>query len=714
LNRQSADALLKKYFGYDVFRKGQQEIIEQILAGRDVLAVMPTGSGKSLCYQIPALALTGLSIIVSPLISLMKDQTDVLRQADIPAAFINSALSPEAYREVIANAQKGRYKLLYIAPERLQNEDFLALAAKIRVSMVAVDEAHCVSQWGHDFRPSYVEISKWIQKLPQRPVIAAFTATATPVVKEDIIRLLRLTNPFSLSLGFDRENLYFEVQKPADKFARLQAYLEGNRNKSGIVYASTRKTVDAIFEKLHKKGFAVSKYHAGMAEKERTKSQEDFLYDRTNIMAATNAFGMGIDKSNVSFVIHYNMPKNLESYYQEAGRAGRDGEKAQCILYYSPADTITNKFLIEKSGDGEEKVAEYQRLSDMVAYCNTDQCLRASILGYFGESGIKEHCGNCGNCNSGFEETDITTEAQKIMSCIRRTGERFGGAVIANVLRGRQTQRLKDLGFDSLSTFGIMKEYAKETLMELIAFLTADGYISSAGDQYPVLRLNEVSTAVLRGDKQVVLRRVLLRQASADETKADAGLFERLKALRKSIAEEENVPPYVIFSNATLMDMCQKLPSDAAGMLNVSGVGSRKLHKYGQAFLSVIQDYTMAQGEDIDQDIRPAKKRKERKRKPKGDTQMETLALYKNGWGIAEIAEGRGLEKSTVEGHLLALAQKGEQIGFERLYPKEQEKLILSAIQAFGGKGLKAVKEALPAEVSYGAIRFVLQKMNKK
>jgi ATP-dependent DNA helicase RecQ len=436
--------LLKQYFGYDEFRSGQKEIINQILSGADVLAVMPTGAGKSICFQIPAMKMDGITVVISPLISLMKDQVDSLSQAGIKAAYINSSLSSAQLDRVISNAVNGLYRLIYVAPERLENSDFIELMKSLSISMVAVDEAHCVSQWGHDFRPSYTKIADMVAALPHRPVVAAFTATATPQVKDDIIKLLKLKNPYTLTTGFDRENLYFEVAKPKNKMQALLQYLEGNRDKSGIIYASTRKTVEMLCDRLNEAGFTAQRYHAGLSESERTQNQEDFIYDRVNIMVATNAFGMGIDKSNVSFVIHYNMPKNMESYYQEAGRAGRDGEKAECILYFSASDIITNKFFIENNSENTDKSAEYQKLNEIIDYCNTDKCLRAYILHYFGDAAAQEegNCGNCGNCNNETEQTDITVEAQKIMSCIKRAGERFGSGVICSILRGKHTQKI--------------------------------------------------------------------------------------------------------------------------------------------------------------------------------------------------------------------------------------------------------------------------------
>ncbi|MGD9678519.1 MAG: DNA helicase RecQ [Vulcanibacillus sp.] len=594
--------LLKQYFGYDDFRNGQSEIIEQILNKKDVLAIMPTGAGKSICYQIPSLVFDGVTIVISPLISLMKDQVDTLSETGIKSAFINSSLSSKKLIDVLANAKSGMYKLIYIAPERLETDSFLTLLQSIKVSMVAVDEAHCVSQWGHDFRPSYTKISKMVSLLPERPVIAAFTATATPQVKDDIIKLLKLNLPFLLSTGFDRDNLYLEVVKPEKKFDYLLAYLSNNKDKSGIIYASTRKMVESVCEKLNKKGYLATSYHAGLSEGSRTKNQEDFLYDRTRIMVATNAFGMGIDKSNISYVVHYNMPKNMESYYQEAGRAGRDGAKADCILLYSSSDIVTNRFLIEMGSENIDKTGDYQKLNEIVDYCNTDKCLRRYILEYFGEMDIKEHCNNCGNCNNEIEHTDITIEAQKIFSCIKRTGERFGNGLMTDVLHGSNTEKLRKLEFDKLSTHGIMKEYPKTTIKELISFLIADDYIFLHGDQYPILKLNRSAYEVLQGNRKITIKRILIKdKIQVDEnTTVDINLFEILRVIRKQLASEQNVPPFVVFSDVTLKEMSSRYPITKDDMLAISGVGTYKLEKYGDHFIMAIKRFLDQQSNGIE------------------------------------------------------------------------------------------------------------------
>lgn len=586
--------ILQEYFGYSEFKTGQELIIGEILSGHDVLGIMPTGAGKSLCFQIPALALEGTAIVISPLISLMKDQVDTLNEMGIKAAFINSSLDMQEYRSITAKAKKGEYKLLYIAPERLETESFWELLAQMNISLIAVDEAHCISEWGHDFRPSYTKIAGMIARLPKRPVVAALTATATIQVKEDIVRLLKLKKPYILVTGFDRENLYFEVDKPTSKFDFLLKYIKKNVANSGIVYCSTRKTVESVCKKLGEHGISATRYHAGLTDGERKANQEAFIFDKVQVIVATNAFGMGIDKSNTRYVVHYNMPKTMENYYQEAGRAGRDGERAECILLYSASDIITNKLLIENSGYNVDKTNEYKKLQEMVDYCNTDSCLRKYILSYFGEDNSPATCDNCGNCVGNIERTDITIEAQKILSCMKRTNERFGSGVITDVLKGSNTEKLKAMGFDKLSTFGLMKEYSKETIKEIIAYLIAENFIDVKGDKYPVLALNAKAYSLLKGDSELYIKRTITKEApkaKKSEHKINDDLFEKLRGLRRVIANEQNVPPFIVFSDTTLKDMCKRLPVTHAAMLEVSGVGKFKLEKYGDRFLEIIEEY---------------------------------------------------------------------------------------------------------------------------
>ena len=594
---------LKRYFGYDGFRSGQETLIDGILAGKDVLGVMPTGAGKSICFQIPALMMNGITLIVSPLISLMKDQVNTLTQSGVPAAFINSSLSGWQIDKALQNARNGTYKLIYVAPERLLAPDFLQFAQSVKISMLTVDEAHCISQWGQDFRPSYSKIPEFIASLPKRPVLSAFTATATSKVREDISALLGLNEPVVLVTGFDRQNLYFEVQKPKDKYAAFTEFLSNKKENSGIVYCSTRATVEEVCEKLKKDGYNASRYHAGLLDKERRDNQDDFLYDRAKIMVATNAFGMGIDKSNVSFVVHYNMPKDMESYYQEAGRAGRGGEPASCLLLYSGQDVRMNLWMIENNRDVEYpdketeellKERDRKRLREITFYCATNDCLRGYILKYFGEN-PPNYCGNCGSCSTNFETADITIDAQKILSCVARMKERYGVKILTDVLRGSKSEKVLRLGFDKLSTYGISEKTDKQ-LREIINQLILTGYLLKTDDEYPVVKLGERASEVLRGGATVQMKLSKEKpKPEAIESKKqfsvrqiDNKLFAALRELRLAIANEQKVPAFVIFPDSTLIDMCLKLPATNAEFLNVSGVGQVKLERYGERFLRVI------------------------------------------------------------------------------------------------------------------------------
>ncbi len=604
-------AILKEFFGHDDFREGQAELIDSILDGSDALGIMPTGAGKSICYQVPALMLDGITLVISPLISLMKDQVSTLIQAGIKAAYINSSLTSSQYSEVFRRAYNGEYKIIYIAPERLITEAFISFAEQVKISMVTVDEAHCVSQWGQDFRPSYLKIVQFIEKLSYRPIISAFTATATNEVREDISHILRLNNPFVITTGFDRENLFFGVLKPEDKFNELKKILENNQGKCGIVYCIARKTVEEVCDRLNAEGFSATRYHAGLSDKERRVNQDDFIYDRKPVIVATNAFGMGIDKSNVSFVVHYNMPKNLESYYQGAGR---DGEPADCILLYSGRDVRTNQFLIENSQDTNEdltdemreavRAKDRERLKIMTFYCATNGCLREYILRYFGEK-ASNFCGNCSNCNTHFETVNITIEAQKILSCIYRIQQRnksFGKIMVVDILHGSKSEKIQKLGLDTLSTYGIMADIPTARIRTIVDFLIENEYISLTNDEFSVLKLSPRSAEIIREKKQLEMK--LPNKTKPDSIKkaiasinVNTGLFSALQALRKELAIKEHVPAYIIFSDAALHDMCRKLPVSKSEFLQISGVGNRKAEKYGNAFCALISKYLSEQKE---------------------------------------------------------------------------------------------------------------------
>lgn len=595
-------SVLKDYFGHDSFRDGQEQIVDALLDGRDALCIMPTGAGKSMCYQIPALLFDGVTIVVSPLISLMKDQVGSLVQSGVPAAYINSSLSYPQFLRVLSNVEHGKYKIIYVAPERLLTDGFLDTCKKIKISMVAVDEAHCVSQWGQDFRPSYLKIISFVESLANRPIVGAFTATATNDVKEDIKKILRLENPFEITTGFDRPNLFFGVIKSSSKDEKLIDLIRERGDRSGIVYCATRKNVESVCELLCDNGFSAARYHAGLDEYERRKNQEDFVFDRKNIMVATNAFGMGIDKSNVTYVIHYNMPKNIESYYQEAGRAGRDGGEADCILLYSPKDVRLNRFMIENSEGNDELTIEeneqirerdFERLKYMTFYSTTNDCLRGFILRYFGGE-KKAYCGKCSNCLSVHKLVDVTIDAQKIMSCIARTGQRYGKPVICDVLKGSKSEKILKAELNNQSTYGIMKEVTARHIFGTIDFLAEKEYISS-DNETEVLKLLPKSRDVLFGRERLVMKKVEnseeVVKTHRPEVPVNSELLDALKALRKSIASKKSVPAYVIFTDATLIDMCKKCPETPDEMLEVSGVGRTKLEKFGKQFLEEIAKF---------------------------------------------------------------------------------------------------------------------------
>lgn len=597
--------ILHQYFGYTSFRGGQEELIDAQLAGRDVVGIMPTGGGKSLCYQIPALMMEGIALVISPLISLMKDQVMALKNAGVPAAYLNSSLSAEQMRKVYRNLYAGQYKIIYVAPERLLADGFVSVMQSRKISLVAVDEAHCISQWGQDFRPSYLKIVEFLDKLPRRPVISAFTATATQQVRRDIERILELYDPLRVVTGFDRPNLYFEVQKPPHKMTTLHELLVARQGTSGIVYCSTRKDVEKVCDALCESGISATRYHAGLSDEERRQNQDDFIYDRKLVMVATNAFGMGIDKSNVSFVIHYNMPKSLEAYYQEAGRAGRDGQKADCILLFSPGDIRTAKFLIQNSSEREDLTEEerkavlrqdMKRLDQMVGYCRTADCLRGYLLEYFGQA-HEPHCQNCGSCSAELVTKDITREAQMILSCVQRIKDRLGynvgAALLTGVLRGSTEQRVLQLKLNELSTYGLMKTVPRTEVREMLEYLESRGYLRTDPVHGAVSMTAQAGDVLFHG--QSVLMRAKKTHTDAESPAApvseDSPLLIALKELRYRLARKESVPAYVVFSNAALVDMVKKMPRTMAEFLKVSGVGETKARRYGTAFLLEIEKY---------------------------------------------------------------------------------------------------------------------------
>ena len=599
---------LKAVFGYDSFRPGQEAVINAILDGRDILAVMPTGAGKSLCYQVPAMLFSGITLVISPLISLMQDQVKALNEAGVNAAFINSSLSEKELNDTFKNAYKGHYKIIYVAPERLMSEGFISFAKSVEISMVTVDEAHCISQWGQDFRPSYMDIAEFINILDKRPIISAFTATATQNVREDIICSLGLNNPYFLVTGFDRENLFFQVDKPQNKERFILDFIERHRGESGIIYCATRKNVDSLYTLLRKQHISVGKYHAGMSNEERKQMQNDFVFDYTSIVIATNAFGMGIDKSNVRFVIHYNMPSSMENYYQEAGRAGRDGLNSECILLFSPQDIIINRFLLEHKDLSDIdpidamtiRERDIKRLQIMEGYCYTTECLRNYILKYFGEN-PKKPCDDCSNCLRQFETLDMTDEAKKIINCIYESRGRYGKNIIMDTVLGAKTARLEEIGASKYKSYGVLESSNKNLLRRLIEELLLEGYIATG--EYQVLKLGDISrlknteTKVLvkitDEDKMSKRKEKPKKNKKGMDSLTSAGfkLFDKLKELRLEIARAEKIPPYIVFNDKTLIDMCAKMPTTKSDMLNVSGVGENKYGKYGERFIAVIKEY---------------------------------------------------------------------------------------------------------------------------
>lgn len=707
--------VLNEYYGYKDFRKSQKSVIDSILCKKDTLAVMPTGGGKSICYQIPALLFDGITIVISPLISLMKDQVDNIKDLGISAEYINSSLSSNKIQEITEKLNEDKIKLLYLAPERLEASEFCEFMKKLNISQIAVDEAHCVSQWGHDFRTSYRYIGNFIRSLPKRPVVSAFTATATEEVRKDIVKLIELNEPEVFISGFDRENLKINVLKIPNRLKYVLNYISENKDQSGIIYVSTRKEADHIYENLIENNISAARYHAGLPDAERKQNQEDFVYDRINVMVATNAFGMGIDKSNVRFVIHYNMPKNIEGYYQEIGRAGRDGEKSECILLFSAQDIITQKYLIEVGTQNpERRINDYKKLQTMIDFVHHNGCLRKYILNYFGEETEYEDCENCSNCLSEGELVDRTVEAQKVLSCIYRMKRDFGVNTIVDVLRGSAQKKILQYRFNELSTYGIMKNYSKKDLAEFINTLISHDFISLKEGEYPTVVFSEKSMDILKGEEKVIFKESVKVQKITEDNE----LFGVLKGLRKDIASNEGVPPYFIFPDNTLKEMSVRFPSNKEQMFDISGVGQVKYEKYGETFLEIINDYVTKNNIEVKwidkSEVSSQVKPTNNLRGSKVKTQDVTVNMIKEGKSIIEVAKEREITVSTVLGHIEKYIndENSEKVEFnlEGIFTEKEEKEIMEATAELGADRLAPIKAKVSQKITYDAIRAVILK----
>ncbi|GKU75769.1 DNA helicase RecQ [Paenibacillus sp. L3-i20] len=714
---EQAKQLLKRIYGYDTFRKGQEDIISAISEGSDTLAILPTGGGKSICYQIPAMLLPGTTLVISPLISLMKDQVDSLRRLGVSAAFLNSSLGAQEYREILRNAMLGEYKLLYVAPERLDAPMFQSLSEQLHIPLIAIDEAHCVSQWGHDFRPSYRQLAGHLSRMPNRPIVAAFTATATTEVADDIVAMLKLRDPNRFVTGFARPNLSLSVVSGVDKKRFLREFVKERQEQSGIIYTATRKEAEEVCSLLQQSGLEAGKYHGGLSDSERAETQEKFRFDHIRIMVATNAFGMGIDKPNVRYVLHWQLPGDLESYYQEAGRAGRDGEESDCVLLFEPADMQVQRFLIEQgTGDSDRKSIQLSKLHLMMNYSRTQRCLQQFIVDYFGESNVP-NCGKCSSCLDKSEPINRTEDAKMALSCVGRMKGRFGVMMAAKVLKGSRDKRLLEFGLDRLSTYGLMRHLPEKEVADWLYWLVAEGYMRLSEGQYPMVSLTSNALPVLEGREAITQRvRASVRQTSGNDSGSTSPLFDALKQWRREAASVEGVPPFMIFFDATLREIANARPLSINELLSIKGIGTAKADKYGEDIISVVSSQDGEPGSTVSA-MNSGRSRKAPTAHREGDelpSHMLSLEMFNNGMTPSEIAKERGFSQVTVEGHIIRCTDEGHEVEWERIIPSHQEDLILGAIEKIGIERLKPIKDELPSEITYFAIHGVISKHGMK